>query len=124
MVASLLAAASFLLTRGGGDDGNGPIDGLDTRLDYALENFEMRAFDENGAQAMRLWAPRLTNDAMTDIGEIAAPLIVEHRIAHSRSPVRLEDPSGTLRATGFRIDMGGNEFQLQDDVRARYAIPQ
>lgn len=79
VVVSLLAAVSWWLTRGGDGGGEGPIEGLDLRLDYALENFEMRAFDKTGEPALRLWAPRLTNEAATNIGRVDNPrLEVRH----------------------------------------------
>ncbi len=79
LLAGLLAGTTFWLTRDGDGGPEGPIEGLDTRLDYALENFDMRAYDEQGAPALRLWAPRLTNEAATNIGRVENPrLQVRH----------------------------------------------
>jgi len=178
VVVTLLAAVSFWLTRGDDGDTEGPIEGLDTRLDYALENFEMRAFDERGEQAMRLWAPRLTNDAATKIGRVEQPrievrhegflwhiladsaiisedqeevflrgevtleregatplealdiassdvtLVVNERIARSDADVRLTDTAGALDARGFEVNLRSNEFQLHQEVRGSYVLPQ
>ena len=79
IVASALVALSYWATRGGDTDEDERTAGLDTRLDYALENFEMRAFDESGQPALRLWSPKLTNDAATNIGRVETPrLEVQH----------------------------------------------
>lgn len=178
VIAAGLALLTFWLTGDQDEDQGGPIEGLDTRLDYALENFEMRAFDEAGSPALRMWSPRLTNDANTRIGRVKDPrvelrhegflwhleadsaiinedqtevflsgrvrleregeqaidalnidtsnvvLVVEDRIASSSQAVQLTDISGQLNATGFRVDMIKNEFQLDNDVQGTYVIPQ
>lgn len=175
--AAVLAALTYWLAGGDAGDGDDPIEGLDLRLDYALQNFDLRAFDESGAPALRLWAPRLTSDAETSVGHVEAPrlevrhegflwhiiadsatissdqreiflggevsiertgalasdrveidsrdvtLEVEERIAASEAPVRLADVSGTLRATGFQVDMLKDEFQLHSDVQGVYDAP-
>ncbi|MEM1412675.1 MAG: LPS export ABC transporter periplasmic protein LptC [Pseudomonadota bacterium] len=178
LLAAVLAAFTWWLADDDDGAGDGPIEGLDIRLDYALENFEMRAFDARGEQAMRLWAPRLTSEAATDVGQVDQPrlevrhegflwhiiaetatispdqeevflggevrlersgatpaarvdidgrdvtLLIEERVALSSAPVRLEDPSGTLNATGFRVNMLTEEFQLHENVKGVYDLPE
>lgn len=68
-----LCLISLWAARQGDDADVGPIQGLDTRLDYALDNFEMLAFDELGRPAVTLRAPRLANDAGTGIGQVESP---------------------------------------------------
>lgn len=174
VIAAALAVFTWWLADKQGKGPDGPIEGLDTRLDYALENFEMRAFDEAGNPAMHMWSPRLTNDATTRIGRVEAPrielnyegylwyleaesaiisdnqsevflagkvlleregsnprdtlnidtadvmLLVDNRIAQSDGPVLITDSSGVLRATGFRVNMFTNEFQLDNNVQGSY----
>lgn len=177
LIASVLAALTYWMVSD--DDAiDDPIEGLDMRLDYALENFELRAFDEAGAPSLRLWAPRLTSDAASNIGQVSSPrlqvqhegftwnmiadsatisddqqqvflggdvriersgalavdrididssdvlLEVDARIAASAAPVRIVDASGTLEATGFRVDMLADEFQLHSDVQGVYELPE
>ena len=178
IVAALLAAVTYWLASGDGDRGDDPIEGLDMQLDYALENFELRAFDEEGAPSLRLWAPRLTSDAETNIGQVESPRLevrhegftwnmmadtatisddqqqvflggavhierngalttdrvdidssdvtveVDARVASSDRKVRMADASGTLEATGFRVDMLEDEFQLHSDVQGVYDVPE
>jgi LPS export ABC transporter protein LptC len=56
-------------------ESTGPIEGLDRRLDYALTDFEMRIFDEQGQLAVTVRAPRLANDASTGIGRVTQPRV-------------------------------------------------
>ena len=56
----------------------GPIAGLDRRLDYALTDFEMQVFDEEGLLSITLRAPRLANDAGTGVGRVEQPRIEVH----------------------------------------------
>lgn len=68
-----LCLVSFWASRQDDGDGAGPIQGLDPRMDYALADFQMLAYDERGLPAITLWAPRLANDAATGIGAVDAP---------------------------------------------------
>lgn len=174
VIAAGLAVLTWWLAENQGDGPDGPIEGLDTRLDYALQNFEMQAFDEEGNPAMHMWSPRLTNDATTRIGRVESPrielryegylwylqaesaiisegqdevflagrvrldregsnpldalnidtsdvmLLVDNRVASSDGPVRISDSAGVLSATGFRVDMITNEFQLDNNVQGAY----
>lgn len=178
IIASLLAVVTYWLASDDSDQGDDPIEGLDMQLDYALENFELRAFDEEGAPSLRLWSPRLTSDADTKIGRVESPrlevqhegftwnmmadtatisddqqrvflggavhiersgalatdrvdidssnvmLEVDARVATSAEPVRVADVSGTLQATGFRVNMLEDEFQLHSDVQGVYDVPE
>jgi LPS export ABC transporter protein LptC len=176
IAASALFAITYWLTRED-EVGESRIEGLDTGLSYALEEFEMQAYDDLGAPAVRLWAPRLVNEADTNIGRVDNPrlevrhegflwrltaetatigadqeqvflngavqiertgdlpedrveidtrnvtLEVDPRVAHSGEAIRVRDPSGELTATGFRVDMVKDEFQLHNDVQGVYVTP-
>jgi len=74
-VLAVLCLATFWLAGQQERPEAGPIAGLDPQLDYALSNFEMLAYDENGAPAVRIVAPRLASDARTGIGRIEAPRV-------------------------------------------------
>lgn len=73
-VLTALVAASYWASRGQKDIEGQPIAGLDTRLDYALEEFEYQFFDIDGNPSARLTAPELTNHAETGISEIQQPV--------------------------------------------------
>ncbi len=175
-MASALLAVTYWLTRED-DTAEVRIEGLDPGLSYALEDFELQAYDDLGAPAVRLWAPRLVNEADTNIGRVDNPrlevrhegflwrltaetatigadqeqvflngevqiertgdlpedrveidtrnvtLEVDPRVAHSGEAIRVRDTSGELTATGFRVDMVKDEFQLHNDVQGVYVTP-
>jgi LPS export ABC transporter protein LptC len=176
VVAAVLLAFTYWLTRED-DVAETRIEGLDTGLNYALEEFEMQAYDDLGAPAIRLWAPRLVNEADTNIGRVDNPrlevrhegflwsltadtatigadqeevylngavqiertgatpadrveidtrnvtLEVDPRVAHSGEAIEVRDAAGVLKATGFRVDMVKDEFQLHNDVQGVYVTP-
>lgn len=104
MLAASLAIFTWWLAGDRGEDQDGPIEGLDTRLDYALENFEMRAFDEAGKPALRMWSPRLTNDAITRIGRVTEPRIELH---HEGYLWHLEADSAIISDDQSEVFLGG-----------------
>ncbi|HSM69447.1 MAG TPA: LPS export ABC transporter periplasmic protein LptC [Xanthomonadales bacterium] len=80
MVLAVLVVLSYWIGGSKTDRRAPAIAGLDTRLDYALRDFELRYFDLEGRPSGRLTAPVLTNHAATGIGEIAQPVFdVIHR---------------------------------------------
>jgi lipopolysaccharide export system protein LptC len=48
---------------------------------------------------------------------------IDPRIAHSTEHVVITEGENVLEATGFRLDMSNNQFQLAQGVRGTYAIP-
>lgn len=78
-VLSVLLAISIWASRQYGPEEADPIEGLDTRFDYTLNNFQLRMYDEDGKPSVTIAAPRLANDAATGIGTIDQPeLVVVH----------------------------------------------
>lgn len=139
-LATALAALTWWLMPDEGDEDGDGLEGPDVRLDYALENFEMRAFDEAGAPALRLWSPRLTNEAATGIGRVETPRIEVRRdgflwniiaeraiVSDGQDRVFLEG-SVHLRRTGSspadRVDIDTSEVTLVvNDRVARSGAP-
>jgi LPS export ABC transporter protein LptC len=72
---SVLCLGSYLLTREHRAPPPQPMEGLDIRLNYALQNFAMRAFDEAGQPLFHMQAPKLTNEAATSIGRVENPVL-------------------------------------------------
>lgn len=105
-VAAVLVAFTYWLTREG-DSTEERTEGLDTGVNYALEAFELQAFDELGAPALRLWAPRLINEADTNIGRVDNP----------RLEVRHEGFLWRLTAETATIGAGQEEVFLNGDVQ-------
>ena len=75
LLLALAAVASFLATRDLRQD-LGPGQGeVDTRLNYALFDFEALLLDKQGELAMTIQAPELQNNASSGVGTVSTPNI-------------------------------------------------
>lgn len=83
LVLATLVAGTYWAGRSQKDATQPPIAGLDTRLDYALQDFELKFYDLDGRPSGKLTAPTMTNDAVTGISEVSNPAFeVIHRGNH------------------------------------------
>jgi len=172
LVLALLASLSWILLKESGEVQEGPVSKLDTRLNYALYDFNGRLLEEDGSTKLVFHAPALRSDAQSGVGTVESPEIriqqedeqwyitaesaiitadqehvslmgdvnlsrgelleiatmdvmlnVTPRTAASDSEVHIRHFNDRLDATGFRVDMISNTFQLLKDVRAYYEIP-
>lgn len=159
------------------DKTNQPVDRVDTRLNYALYNFNGRLLDQDGAIHFEFQAPELRSDDRSGIGTIDSPEIriqqegeqwyiiaesaiissdqehvslmgdvhltrenqlsgdvveistmdvmldVTPRTASSDSEVKITHFNDRLDATGLRLDMIANNYELLKDVRVHYETP-
>lgn len=78
IVLSLLLAISIWASRRNQEIDNAPTAGLDTRLNYALSNFEFRWFDKAGQPAVLLTSPRFTSDTASGQGLVINPVLEVH----------------------------------------------
>lgn len=69
----VLAIATALIVRSGGDVAGLPPTDLDTRLSYALWDFSGVLLDKNGKVNLRVDAPMLRNKADSQIGTVENP---------------------------------------------------
>ena len=106
LVLGLLTAVSFWANRDGDRRATAPISGLDTRLDYALYDFEAHYYDTGGRLAASIEAPNLANDAATGVGTIRSP---DMRVLHPDSEWNIEAQSAT-------ISPGRDEIVLRGEV--------
>lgn len=74
MVLTVLVAASYWASRDQDDSKREPIRGLNTQLDYALQDFEYQLYDLEGLPSVLLTAPGLSSHAATGISEISRPV--------------------------------------------------
>lgn len=72
---ALLAVLSWILARPETEDEAKPREGLDTRLNYALHEFQGRLLNDLGATSLEIEAPLLRNDASSGIGTVESPNI-------------------------------------------------
>lgn len=72
---SLLAILTWVLSRGRSEVGTDSISKLDTRLNYALHDFNAFLLDEQGRINLEMHSPVLRNNAETGIGSVDSPEI-------------------------------------------------
>jgi len=72
---ALLASLSWMLSRGQGEISDAPVNKLDTRLNYALYDFEGRILTEDGAVNLEIQAPVLRSNAQSGVGTVETPEI-------------------------------------------------
>ena len=154
-----------------------PVSRLDTRLNYALYDFDGRLLNDDGVVNLEIHAPVLRSNAQSGVGTVESPEIriqqederwyitaesaiitadrehvslmgdvylarrdevtgqlleistkdvmlnVTPRTASGESAVTITQDNDTLDATGLRLDMVSNSFELLSEVRAHYETP-
>jgi LPS export ABC transporter protein LptC len=74
-VLAVLAIASGLVSRNPSDSTEKPLARIDTRLNYALHDFEGRLLDELGNINLEISSPVLRKNAESEVGTIESPVI-------------------------------------------------
>jgi len=74
-VLAVLAIASGLVSRNPSDSTEKPLARIDTRLNYALHDFEGRLLDELGNIKLEISSPVLRKNAESEVGTIESPVI-------------------------------------------------
>jgi len=74
-VLAVLAIASGLVSRNPSDSTEKPLTRIDTRLNYALHDFEGRLLDELGNINLEISSPVLRKNAESEVGTIESPVI-------------------------------------------------
>lgn len=74
-VLALVAVLTWLVANDSRKPKSEPLADLDTRLDYALWNFNAQVLDANGMVNLEIDAPILRNNANTRIGSVENPRI-------------------------------------------------
>ena len=72
---SLLTTLTWILSREQVEDEVQPIGNLDTRLNYALYDFDGRLLNDEGAVNIELQAPVLRSNAQSGVGTVESPEI-------------------------------------------------
>lgn len=113
LVLATLAALSYWAGRSRDNDTPPPIEGLDTRLNYALQDFELRFFDEQGAPSVNLTAPALTTDASTGVSQVENP---RFEVKHLGDTWNVEARTATISANRENILMSGDVWMRRDQL--------
>ena len=112
-VVGALAALSFWLNRESAEDRPGAIAGLDTRLNYALHDFEALYYDQAGKLAGRVTAPGLANDAETGIGVIDQP---RFRVVHEGRHWTILSETATVTPDREHVRFSGEVSVLGQEI--------
>lgn len=75
VVLTLVLLAVLWISRDARREDDRPIEGLDTRLDYALSQLVFHYFDESGQPAVVMRAPRFTSDTASGLGVVSQPTL-------------------------------------------------
>ena len=108
-----LSVASYWAGRSQKDPVQLPIEGLDTHLDYALEDFEMRIFDPQGEPSVNLIAPGLTTDAASGVSNIENPAI---EFIHDEELWNIVAKSATVGADREQILLTGDVWMRRAET--------
>lgn len=107
---ALLAATSLWLARNRDEAANGPLDDLDTRLDYALWDFSAKLLNEKGEISVQIDAPILRNHAASQIGTVENPHI---RIRQDQAEWIITADSAIITADRAFVSMAGSVNMLR-----------
>lgn len=119
-VLTLLLLAVLWITRGERGQDDGPIEGLDTRLDYALSNFVFHYFDESGQPAVVMRAPRFTSDTASGLGVISQPTL---EVRHAGVLWNIIADTATVTRDRERILLSGEvRLRREGDLPDQQAI--
>jgi LPS export ABC transporter protein LptC len=104
-VLAVLAVASYWAGRSQQDGGQPPIAGLDTRLDYALQGFELKLYDIDGLPSARLTAPVMTSNASSGISVVKFP---SFEVIHRENLWNIVAESATVSPDREHIVLSGD----------------
>ena len=105
-----LAAASLWLARSRDEAASGPLDDLDTRLDYALWDFSAELLNEKGEISVQIDAPILRNHAASQIGTVENPHV---RIRQDQAEWIITADSAIITADREYVSMAGSVNMLR-----------
>lgn len=117
---ALLAVISWIMARPMAEQEAEPVEGLDTRLNYALYDFNGRLLDDNGATRLEVEAPLLQNDAATGIGTVEKPTFriqQEHEewyITADSAVITADREQATLQGKVILLRRNGNTGEILD----------
>lgn len=104
---SLLAATSWLLARKLVDENDGPVSRVDTRLNYALEEFSGRLLNEQGEMSLEIFSPMLRKNAESEVGTIESP---EIRIRQENDQWYIKADSAIISADREYVSLTGSVY--------------
>jgi len=105
-----LAIGSWIMTRGtDGTDGQ-PFEQIDTRLNYALHDFEGHLLDDHGRISLEIYSPVLRKNALSEVGTIEQPVV---RIQQDDEEWYIEAESAIITADREDVALHGSVNMLR-----------
>jgi LPS export ABC transporter protein LptC len=111
---ALLAILTGILSREHDDERDDRYNRLDTRLNYALYDFEGRLLNERGAVHLEIRSPVLRNDARSGVGTIDKPSV---RIQQEDEQWYISAETAIISADRERVDLrGGVDLKRVNEI--------
>jgi len=104
---ALLATVSLILSREPGENTIQPVSKLDTRLNYALYDFDGRLLNVDGAVNLEIHAPVLRSNAMSGVGTVESP---EIRIQEEDERWYITAESAIITANREHVSLMGDVY--------------
>jgi len=105
-----LAVGSWFLTRGTDGPVRKPFSEIDTRLNYALYDFEGHLLDDHGQISLELSSPVLRKNAASEVGTIEQPVV---RIQQENEEWYIEAESAIITADREDVSLQGSVNMLR-----------
>jgi LPS export ABC transporter protein LptC len=102
-----LAALSWVLSREQGETTERPVSKLDTRLNYALYDFDGRLLNIDGAVNLEIQAPVLRSNARSGVGTVESP---EIRIQKEGERWYITSESAIITADREHVSLMGDVY--------------
>ena len=103
---ALLATLTWILSVEHGENAEQPVSKLDTRLNYALYDFDGRLLNDEGAVNLEIQAPVLRSNAQSGVGTVESPEI----------RIQQEDERWYITAESAIITANREHVSLMGDV--------
>jgi len=107
LLLAMLAALTFYLSKDQVDEPAAPSGKLDTRLNYALHDFEGRLLTADGTINMEMTAPVLRSNAQSGVGTVEQP---EIRILQEDERWYIRAESAIITANREHVSMLGDVY--------------
>lgn len=105
-----LAVGSWFLTRGTEGPERQPFSEIDTRLNYALQDFQGHLLDDQGRISLEISSPILRKNAQSEVGTIEQPVV---RIQQEDEEWYIEAESAIITADREDVSLQGSVNMLR-----------
>jgi len=110
LVLMTLAVGSWFMTRGTDGPDRQPFSEIDTRLNYALYDFDGHLLDDQGHISLEISSPVLRKNAADEVGTIEQPVV---RIQQENEEWYIEAESAIITADREDVSLQGSVNMLR-----------